>query len=95
MSEAEGYVLEACAAKIGACGLDFSAPPARHVKAQEVMAAAETYAAICAGVAREECRGTSARPDYIGRHEARLALHKMLGLRTPTPQGQSPAEQER
>lgn len=40
--------------------------------------AVEKYATICAGVAREECRGEKAHPDYQGREAARAAYIKAI-----------------
>lgn len=40
--------------------------------------AVEKYAAVCSGVAREECRGEKANPDYKAREAARAAYIKAI-----------------
>ena len=40
--------------------------------------AVEKYATVCAGIAREECRGTKANPDYQAREAARAAYIKAI-----------------
>ena len=40
--------------------------------------AVERYASVCAGVAREECRGENANPDYRGIEAARAAYIKAI-----------------
>lgn len=40
--------------------------------------AVEKYATICAGVAREECRGDKANPDYKAREAARNGYIKAI-----------------
>jgi hypothetical protein len=53
---------------------DTNATAPEHVgSTAELCRAVEQYATICAGVAREECRGEKARPDYQAREAARAA----------------------